>query len=47
MSWVFWILPYLQKNEKLVGIFTTTDVCRSFGQLLRALFPPKGSDHIA
>jgi acetoin utilization protein AcuB len=27
------------KREKLVGIFTTSDACRSFGECLRNLFP--------
>ena len=27
------------KREKLVGIFTTSDVCRIFGECLRNLFP--------
>ncbi|MFQ5936042.1 MAG: CBS domain-containing protein [Acidiferrobacterales bacterium] len=27
------------KNGKLVGIFTTTDACRCYGQYLRSLFP--------
>jgi acetoin utilization protein AcuB len=27
------------KEGKLVGIFTITDACRSFGKLLRTLFP--------
>lgn len=28
------------KRGKLVGIFTTTDACRIFGECLRNLFPP-------
>jgi acetoin utilization protein AcuB len=32
------------KDGKLVGIFTTTDVCRSFSLLLRTLFPKGGDD---
>jgi CBS domain-containing protein len=27
------------KREKLVGIFTTSDACRIFGECLRSLFP--------
>jgi acetoin utilization protein AcuB len=32
------------KEGKLAGIFTTTDACRTFGQLLRSLFPKGGDD---
>lgn len=34
------------KDDKLVGIFTITDACRCFGQMLRSLFP-SGSDDAA
>jgi acetoin utilization protein AcuB len=34
------------KNDKLAGIFTVTDACRSFGQFLRELFP-EPDDEIA
>ena len=27
------------KNGKLVGIFTTTDACRNYGEYIRSLFP--------
>jgi acetoin utilization protein AcuB len=33
------------KGDRLVGIFTTTDACRLFGEHLRSLFPtPFGDD---
>lgn len=32
------------KNGRLAGIFTVTDACRCFGQLLRTLFPDGGDD---
>jgi len=32
------------KDGKLAGIFTVTDVCRSFRELLRSLFPSGGDD---
>jgi acetoin utilization protein AcuB len=35
------------KDGKLAGIFTTTDACRCFGQLLRTLFPKGGGDDAA
>jgi len=35
------------KEGKLVGIFTTTDACRTFGTLLRELFPRGGGDQAA
>jgi CBS domain-containing protein len=35
------------KEEKLAGIFTSTDACRSFGRLLRQLFPRGGDDDAA
>lgn len=34
------------KNGKLVGIFTTTDACRCYGEYLRSLFPT-GNGHDA
>jgi CBS domain-containing protein len=35
------------KDERLVGIFTRTDACRSFGELLRTLFPRDHDDDAA
>ena len=32
------------KNGKLAGIFTVTDACRCFGELLESLFPEIGDD---
>ena len=32
------------KEGRLVGIFTITDACRSFGKLLRTLFPRGSGD---
>jgi CBS domain-containing protein len=32
------------KDGKLAGIFTITDACRRFGDLLRSLFPAGGDD---
>ena len=32
------------RDGKLVGIFTITDACRYFGQLLRTLFPRSDGD---
>ena len=32
------------KDGKLAGIFTITDACRGFGDLLRSLFPSGGDD---
>ena len=37
-------LDPILRDGKLVGIFTTTDVCRSFCLLLRSLFPKGGDD---
>jgi acetoin utilization protein AcuB len=34
------------KDERLVGIFTRTDACRCFAELLRSLFP-RDHDHDA
>lgn len=35
------------KKGKLVGLFTVTDVCRTFAQHLRDQFLPGGGDHAA
>jgi CBS domain-containing protein len=35
------------KDGKLVGIFTISDACRAFGELLRTLFPSGGDNRIA
>ena len=32
------------KDDKLAGIFTITDACRCFGQMLRSLFPSGRDD---
>jgi len=32
------------KGRKLAGIFTITDACRHFVEVLRQLFPPRGND---
>ncbi len=32
------------KRDKLVGIFSTSDVCQTFGDILRAKFPPSGGE---
>jgi CBS domain-containing protein len=32
------------KGRKLAGIFTTSDACRRFVEVLRQLFPPRGND---
>ena len=32
------------KDDRLAGIFTVTDGCRTFGQMLRSLFPKGGND---
>jgi CBS domain-containing protein len=37
----------IEKNGKLVGIFTMTDACRCFGELLRARLPGKADDDVA
>ncbi len=34
------------KRDKLVGIFTVTDACRHFGELLQSMFP-RGGDEAA
>jgi len=35
------------KDDRLVGIFTRTDACRCFGELLRTLFPRDHDDDAA
>jgi CBS domain-containing protein len=35
------------KGKKLAGIFTVTDVCRSYGEFLRAMFPAPPDDEVA
>lgn len=35
------------KGGRLAGIFTVTDACRAFGELLRSLFPAAGGDDAA
>jgi hypothetical protein len=35
------------KEERLVGIFTRTDACRNFAELLRSLFPRNHDDDAA
>jgi CBS domain-containing protein len=35
------------KEERLAGIFTVTDACRSFAECLRAQFPGEGGDEAA
>jgi len=35
------------KDERLAGIFTITDACRTLGELLRSLFPRGGGDSAA
>jgi acetoin utilization protein AcuB len=35
------------KDGRLVGIFTVTDACKAFGELLRALFPEGDGGHAA
>ena len=35
------------KEGRLVGIFTRTDACRCFGELLRSLFPRGHDDDAA
>ena len=35
------------RQGKLVGIFTVTDACASFGELLRSLFPEDDGDQAA
>jgi CBS domain-containing protein len=35
------------KRKKLVGIFTVTDACRSYGEFLRAMFPDPPDDEAA
>ena len=35
------------KVDKLVGMFTSVDACRSFGEYLRGQFPRPGGDEVA
>lgn len=35
------------KDRRLAGIFTMSDACRAFGELLRTLFPAGGDDRVA
>ena len=35
------------KEDRLAGIFTVTDACRSFAECLRAQFPGEGGDEAA
>lgn len=35
------------KDDRLAGIFTITDACRTLGELLRSLFPRGGGDSAA
>jgi len=35
------------KAGKLVGMFTSVDACRSFGEYLRGQFPQRGGDEVA
>ena len=35
------------KEDRLVGIFTMTDACRSYGELLRSMFSPNGGNDAA
>jgi len=35
------------KEDRLAGIFTLTDVCRSYGKLLREIYPRGGGDEAA
>ena len=35
------------KADKLVGMFTSVDACRSFGEYLRGQFPQPGGDEVA
>jgi len=35
------------RHEKLAGIFTATDACRSFGEFLLAMFPDGSGDEAA
>jgi acetoin utilization protein AcuB len=35
------------KESRLAGIFTFSDVCRSYGELLRELYPKGGGDEAA
>lgn len=33
------------KGDKLAGIFTVTDACRHYSELLQSLYPPTPEDH--
>ena len=35
------------KGDKLAGIFTVTDACRSYAHLLRSIFPPRDPNDAA
>jgi acetoin utilization protein AcuB len=35
------------KDDRLAGIFTFSDVCRSYGELLREIYPRGGGDEAA
>jgi acetoin utilization protein AcuB len=35
------------KADKLVGMFTSVDACRTFGKFLREYFTPSGGDEVA
>jgi len=35
------------KDDRLAGIFTFSDVCRSYGELLKEIFPRGGGDEAA
>ena len=35
------------KEDRLVGIFTMTDACRAYGELLRSMFSPNGGNDAA
>ncbi len=35
------------KEDRLVGIFTTTDACRAYGELLKSMFSPNGGNDAA
>ncbi|MGE3845740.1 MAG: HPP family protein [Gammaproteobacteria bacterium] len=35
------------RHDKLVGVFTVSDACRAFAELLESLDPPPGEDLVA
>ncbi len=35
------------KEDRLVGIFTMTDACRAYGELLKSMFSPNGGNDAA